>query len=360
MRPAPLRASVHAGRADGEVILTMAGSLSYAVSVPQWILTYQGVNISSDVSAMALEIAYTDRLGGASGDLAIALQDDDGLWRGPWTPAQGDVVSLDIGYPDGAPLPCGEFQVDELLYESPPDTLHLRCLAAYITPAMRTRLSAGYEGQTLVGIAGTIAQKYGLALVADPGAMNLAFARVTQHQETDLAFLHRIALAHDYDFTVRGGQLIFYSRAALESAPPAAALARADILRAAFRTKSHRTYQAARVSYQSPSAKRLITRRAASSAPIPTGDSLTIATRIENGQQALLRARSALHQSNMVRTTAELLTTGNTALAAGNTISISGFGVNDGVYIISTATHRLTRRLGYATELSLRKVDIQS
>ena len=338
----------------------MSGALSYALAAPQWTLTYQGVNISADVSAMALEIEYTDRLGGASGDMAIALRDEDGLWRGPWSPVQGDVVNLQLGYAGGALLPCGDFQVDELGYHSPPDVLNLRCLAAYITPAMRTRRSVGYEGQTLLQIAGLIARKYGLTLVADPDAMNLSFARITQRQETDLAFLHRIARAHNYDFTIRGGQLIFYSRLALEAAPPVATLARAGMIRAAFLTKSHRTYQAAQVSYQSPAAKRLILQRAAASTPIPAGDSLIVATRCENGQQALLRAQSALHQSNMVRTTAEILAPGDVTLCAGSTVSITGFGVNDGVYIISTAVHRLDRQLGYSSELSLRRIDSQA
>jgi phage protein D len=325
--------------------------------VPQWTLTYQGVNITADISTMTIEIIYTDRLGGASGDLAVALSDETGLWSGPWAPAQGDVVSLALGYANGAPLPCGDFQVDDLCYESPPDILNLRCLSTYITPAMRTRRNIGYENQNLSQIAAKIAQKYGLNLIAQADATNVSFARITQSGESDLAFLHRIALAYDYDFTIRGGQLIFYSRAALESAPPVATLARSDVIRASFRIKSHRTFQAARVSYQSPYEKSLITQRAASASPIATGDSLVFPARCENGQQALLRAQGALHQANMVRATAAILTPGSAALSAGNTVAIAGFGVNDGVYMISTAAHRVNRHLGYVTELSLRKVE---
>ncbi len=338
----------------------MSAQPGFPSAAAQWTLIYQGVNITADISTMTIEITYIDRLGGASGDLTVALSDDSGLWSGPWTPAQGDIVSLTLGYAGGGSLPCGDFQVDDLSYESPPDVLKLRCLAAYITPAMRTRRHIGYENQNLPQIAGMIAQKYGLNLIAQADASNVSFARITQCGETDLAFLHRIALAYDYDFTIRGGQLVFYSRAAIESAPPVATLARSDVIRASFRLKSHRTFQTTRVSYQSPHEKSLITQRAASAAPIAAGDSLVFAARCENGQQALLRAQSALHQANMVRATAEILTPGSAVLSAGNTIAIAGFGVNDGVYMISTATHRVNRRLGYVTELALRQVETQS
>ena len=149
------------------------------------------------------------------------LEDSEKLWQGPWYPALGDVVSLQIGYSGEALLDCGEFQIDELELDGPPDVMRIRCLAAYITPAMRTANTVAYEDMGVMEIAAQIAAKYGLALVAatSESSSDVVFERVTQRRQTDFEFLKRLAREHNFDFTVRAGQLIFYDRPALEAVP---------------------------------------------------------------------------------------------------------------------------------------------
>ncbi|MGH7917526.1 MAG: phage late control D family protein, partial [Candidatus Binataceae bacterium] len=323
--------------------------------------TYQGANITADISSMVLAIIYLDYLEGAAGEIEISLADEAGLWQGPWSPAQGDQVSLAIGYEGEQLLPCGNFQVDELEAEGPPDVFHLRCLAAYIVPAMRTANYAAYEGQTLLGIAGIIAAKYNLAVIGAPNSIDVAFARVTQAHETDLAFLQRLAREHDYGFTVRGNLLVFYARAALESQPPVYTIQRTDVLRFQFRNKTHAVYQSARIAYQLPATRELIAQTAAASPAPATGDMLKLTRRCENGQQAFLKAQGGLHNANMMQMTASIALSGVTILAAGNNVIVSGFGANDGTYLIQTARHRLSQTggalpAGYSTEIEARRV----
>ena len=196
----------------------MTATASYTVLSPQWILTYSGVNITSDVSQMVLAIRYVDRLDGASGELEVELEDSMKLWQGPWYPALGDAVSLQIGYSGQPLLDCGDFQIDELELDGPPDVMRIRCLAAYITPAMRTANTIAYENMGIVEIAAQIAGKYGLTLVtaSSESESDVVFARVTQRRQMDLEFLKRLAREHNFDFTVRAGQLVFYERPALE------------------------------------------------------------------------------------------------------------------------------------------------
>lgn len=334
----------------------MAGLVAYPVRAPQWILTYEGVNITADISQMVLEVIYTDRLSGAAGEIEVELEDHGRRWQGPWYPQEGDLTSLMIGYQGEPLLPCGDFQVDDLEFNLPPDTLRLRALAAYITPAMRTRNSVAYENQTLMQIASVVAGKYNLSVVAVAGMVNPAFARVTQSRESDLAFLHRLARTHDYDFTIRGAQMVFYDRTAVEARAPGVSISRSDLLRGGFRSKTHRIYKAAEVSYQDPGSKQLITRRVDATPAPPTGDTLKLAARCENGQQALLKAQSALHGANMLQTAAGLELPGNPALCAGNTATVGGFGAHDGIYLIEIARHRVSRASGYTTAVQLRRV----
>jgi uncharacterized protein len=306
---------------------------------------------------MVLAITYTDRLGAASGDLEIQLEDSAKVWQGPWYPQQGDVVNLTIGYRGEEQLPCGSFQIDELELIGPPDVFHMRCLATYITPAMRTVTSIGYEDVTLTQIATIIAAKYSLALVSVADDSNPTFERVTQRQETDLGFLRRLALEHDYDFTIRGSQMVFYSRSALEGTAPVATIDRSDVMTFAFKDRSYQIYEDAEIAYQQPFLKSLITQSTTSTLTVPTTDTAKRVMRCENGQQAALKASSLLHGANMLQETVRLSCGGSVRLAAGNVITVSGFGVYDGNYIIQQARHQLTRERGYTTGVEARSVN---
>ena len=336
----------------------MAATASYIVRAPYWILTYSGVNITADVSEMVLAIRYIDRLDGTSGELEIELEDSAKLWQGPWYPAIGDIVSLQIGYSGESLLDCGEFQIDELELDGPPDVMRLRCLAAYITAAMRTANTVAYENVGIVEIAGQIAAKYGLTMVtaSSESESDVLFARVTQRRQMDLEFLKRLAREHNFDFTVRAGQLIFYERSALESIPAVTMITRSDTVRFAFRNRARRIYDAAEFSYFDPDTKELITQSVSAGEATPTGDKLKIVARSETAQQALVKAASALHLHNMVLVDASIEGPGNAALVAGSNVQLSGWGALDGKYLVETAKHHLVRVTGYRTSIAARRI----
>ncbi|MGH7914719.1 MAG: phage late control D family protein [Candidatus Binataceae bacterium] len=331
-------------------------AIAYPVRSPSWILTYRGVNITADISRMVLSLSYVDELGGRSGELEIELEDRERRWQGTWFPQQGDAVNLLIGYSGELLLPCGDFQVDDLELEGPPDVFHLRCLPAWITPSLRTRNSFGYENQTLLQIATTIAVRHGMTVVGAASQRDLTYSRITQRQETDLEFLHRLAVEHDYDFTVRGTQLVFHSRAGLEARAAALTLYRNTVERFSFVTKTHRIYSRAQTAYFDPQNKQLYTQTARANPTVATEDVLKVVARCENGQQALERASAALHDANRLLVTGRLVAPGTPLLLAGNNVALSGWGVMDGKYMIERARHRLSRATGYVSEADLRQV----
>jgi Bacteriophage probable baseplate hub protein len=334
----------------------MSAAAAYPVRAPRWSIAYQGVNISGEIAPMVRRIAYVDRLSDASGEIEVEVEDREQRWQGPWYPALGDVMNVMIGYRGEPMLPCGDFELDDLELAGPPDVFRMRALAAYITPAMRTANSAGYENQTLLEIAAAIAGKYGLAILSAPEVEDLAFARVTQDHESDLAFLKRLAIEHGYDFTVRGAAMVFFAIAALEAAPPAATIVRSDTERFDFRNRTRRTYNGAQVAYFDPASKQLITASAAAATPTPAGDTLKIVTRCEDAAQAALKAAAALHRHNMLFTTASIVLPGAPILAAGGAVLLSGWGTLDGTYLIEVARHELSRGSGYTTAIEARRL----
>src|ERR1700730_11382178 len=269
--------------------MVMAG---YALKTPQWQLVYRGTNITADISRMVTAITYVDRLSDSSGECELILEDRDKLWQGPWYPQQGDVATLSIGYRDGTLLSCGDLQVDELECDGPPDRITLRCIAAWITPAMRTPKSVAYEAITLPALAAAIAAQYKLTVSSASAPLNVRFERISQRHETDLEFLRRIALAHGYNFTVRGVQLVFYAIAALETGATGPIVERANVTEFSFVWKSYQVYKGAQVSYQAAINKELVTQSAVANQPIASRDTLRLLARCADKDQALLKAEA--------------------------------------------------------------------
>lgn len=339
-----------------------AGTALLPVRTPQWVLIYRGKNITADVSKMIIDLTYTDNIAHLSDQLEITLEDRDRRWQGPWFPANGDPVSLQIGYLNEGLLNCGDFQVDEIELKGPPDQVSLKCIAAGTTVSIRTPRSRGYENQSLLQIAQTVAAAHNMTVTGAPEINNVTFGFVGQAQETDLQFLHRISEAHNYDFAIRGQagsavrQMIFYSRTKLEAQPIVASLVRGkdSIKTFEFKTKTERNYQASTVAYQDARTKTLI--GSTSTDPTkPTADELHIVARCETPQQAALKSFAALHTANMANITTTLEVEGTTLLVAGSNISITGFGNTfSGKYHIEKSQHKLSRDTGYVTEISCR------
>jgi phage protein D len=333
----------------------MASLLATAVPSPDWVLTYAGTNITSDVTAMVESIVYESREQHLSDEIQVTLEDGKQVWQGPWFPSYGDVVTLAIGYFGTPLLPCGSFQVDEVALTGPPDRVDLRCIAAGITPALRTPVSAAFENQTLEQIASAVAQRHGFTLINAPAPASPALSRVTQRQETDLAFLRRLANAYDYDFSAKGSQLVFYPRSALASAGAVLSLSRNDITDFHFTARTNQIYQAARVAYQNPFTKSLVSQSASAASQL-TGDLLNLPVRSDTATLALARATAELASRNMMQASVQLRMPGTPPVVAGNVITLSGFGQNDGSYLVTTARHLLTRQTGYTTEAEARKL----
>ena len=142
---------------------------------PIFKLEYNHKNITEDVSDYVVTIEYSDYEQGQSDEIAITFEDAEGLWNGAWIPSKGDALRLYIGYVGSKLLNCGIFEIDEIEYNSPPDTLIVKALATGIKKAFRQPNSVGYENKTLKQIANEIARKHELTLVGVPRGRGISF-----------------------------------------------------------------------------------------------------------------------------------------------------------------------------------------
>ena len=334
----------------------MSDTFSLSLPIPGWVIRYNGRDLTARTADLIVEIGYEESTGKRACGIELKLADP--LQHMQTTPPTvGDTLDLMLGYAGGVMYPVGTFEIDEFELDVAPDIFVIKAIQAGLTNAVRTNNNVSYEGQTLLQIAGTVAARHGFTVVGNAVSPDVPYDRVTQNMEPDLAFLHRLANMHNYDFNLRNNTLVFYSRPALEAMPPVGTITRAQIIpgRTKFKTQllGKQTYKNCLVTYFDPKTKRLVEARAVD-VNVPTADTLHAVERVENGQQAALRAQGYLHQANMHKIVGTVLMPGSMQYRAGKNVNVAGFGVFDqSTYQIHKAHHRLSRE-GWITELSLR------
>ncbi|EBE4455285.1 phage protein D [Salmonella enterica] len=332
------------------------------VPQPAYRLVYNQKDITHDVSVYVTSVSYTDKLSGESDEIQVDLEDSEGRWRDAWYPGKGDTLTLMMGYA-GEPLrECGTFSIDEIELSGPPDSVSLRGLATSVTVAMRTKISRGFENTTLAAIAQRIAGKHHLQLQGQIEPLMLD--RVTQYDETDLAFLKRLARDYGYLVKVTHTHVIFSSLDKLRDTASAFTFTRPDIIRYSLRDTINRIYKNAKHRNQNSRTKRVVTYQAdgeESATTVSTtmrgqntsADTLTLSGRTGSQGVASRRTHAALSLKNQYQKVATLSMEGNIRLRAGHNVTLTGFGVSDGKWLTGSVRHSMTRSGGYIMDVEV-------
>ncbi|MEM6866983.1 MAG: hypothetical protein AAF528_01170 [Cyanobacteria bacterium P01_C01_bin.121] len=340
---------------------------------PVFDLTYNGTNITQEISELTLSVNFTDKLEGESDELAISLINSDLRWLNAWLPSEGDTAELQMGFEGEALLGPVLFEVDEPRWSgsaSQGDTFTLRGLATPVTKSLRQRNTQAYEETALLAIAQQIAEKHSLEIIGVDVVPNIAIKRQTQKEQTDLGFLRDLAAEYGLLFKIESlTKLVFYLEDDLEAAPAVLALDRTDVSSYRISRKAGGTYKAATVSYQDGETGEFIEVTVdldGAEVPKPTEeeegaiateDILKVRERVESRGQAEAKAIAALKRANSARVEVELSLEGEVKLVAGINIDLTGVGRLSGKYLIETAKHSLSKNQGYRSSVTCRKVN---
>lgn len=221
---------------------------------PIYLVTYEGAVVSDELGSLIRDVEYVDHTTGKSDELTLTLANHDQRWLNGWYPSDGDRIDVAIGYGAQPLLPCGTFRVTQVDMAGTPDTVQLRCLAAAVDKRVRTVQSRSFEDVTLREIGQLLARELELELVGEVPEVRLQ--RVTQAQETTLAFLRRLAREYGATFSIRGARLSMFEFAKLETSKPVLTLSRRN-LRPGYRFsgKTQGTYAACEVTWLDPATK---------------------------------------------------------------------------------------------------------
>lgn len=174
-------------------------------ATPSYRLTVDGKDITPTVNARLMSLTLTEARGDDADTLDITLSDHDGALQ---IPPKGATIALQLGWRGAALVDKGTFKVDETEHSGAPDVLTIRARAADLSEGLRNRRDQSWHGQTLGAIVGTIAQRNSLAARVAPALASRAIAHVDQTNESDIAFVTRLARRYDAVATVKAGCLL--------------------------------------------------------------------------------------------------------------------------------------------------------
>ena len=173
---------------------------------PDFMLKLDDRDITQNVSPRLISLSMTDKRGLEADQLDIQLDDSDGLLT---LPARGATLSLWLGW-KGTPLQKkGNFTVDTIEFQGAPDKLTIRGCSADFRGKLNVRREQSWHDTTIGAIVNTIAQRNQLTASVAAGLSSITISHIDQSQETDAAFLTRLAERNGAFVSIKAGKVIF-------------------------------------------------------------------------------------------------------------------------------------------------------
>lgn len=372
------------------------------------VVTYDGVDITADVSPYIVSFSFTERARhGESDELNIVFENIHKLWSNGWWPERGASITAKLEIEnwyqpgDSYQIDCGKFEIDDLTDSGPPSTFAIGALSVGITSSIRgEETTRAWENIKLSEIVEQLAKKHGFSVYFD-SEYDPIFDRFDQKKQSDLAFILKIAEYAGLQVRLSHGKLIVYQDSLYDQQEIALTISKDyDGYKSHhFRASSSDIYTACHVTYLDSKSRKLLTYQYApdgrsgtleknsvsssgattaqridpdtrmvipakttgkgdDSIPLPTvGKVLKVHRRCSSLAEAETLAKSLLRDKNRRELSGSLDLMGNPAVRAGMVIAINGFGRWDTArYVIEEASHSWSKSQGLFTQISMRGI----
>ncbi|GJA54974.1 late control protein D [Aeromonas caviae] len=173
---------------------------------PAYQLLIDGKDVSATIRPRLSGMTITDNRGFDADTFDIELDDSDGQLA---MPRRGARMRALIGW-QGQPLvDKGEFTIDEVEHSGTPDKLTIRGKSADLRGSLNKLRQTSYHQQTVGSIVDTIAQRHGLTTACAERFKGMLIDHIDQQNESDPAFLTRLAGQCGALTTIKAGRLLF-------------------------------------------------------------------------------------------------------------------------------------------------------
>lgn len=174
--------------------------------VPAYQVTVDGSDISAAIRPRLMSMTITDNRGFTADTIEITLDDSDGQLA---MPRRGASLRAFIGWQGSALVDKGTYQIDEVEHSGSPDVLTIRGKSADLCGGMNKLRERSWHQSTVGSIVEQVATPYALTPCVGEAFKSQQVDHIDQTNESDLAFLTRLAVQCDAIATVKSGRLIF-------------------------------------------------------------------------------------------------------------------------------------------------------
>ncbi len=173
---------------------------------PAYQVLVDGKDISAAIRPRLGSMAITDNRGFTADTIEITLDDSDGQLQ---MPRRGATLRALIGWQGGALVDKGTYQIDEVEHSGSPDVLTIRGKSADLRGGMNKLRERSWHQTTVNSIVEQLAASYQLTPCVGNSLKGQQIDHIDQANESDLAFLTRLAVQCDAIATVKSGRLMF-------------------------------------------------------------------------------------------------------------------------------------------------------
>lgn len=173
---------------------------------PAYQVRVDGSDISGTLRPRLMHMTITDNRGFSADTIEIALDDSDNKLA---MPRRGATLQASIGWQGGPLVDKGTFKIDEVEHGGAPDVLTIRGKSADLRGGMNKLRERSWHFETIGAIVEQLAARYGLIPSVGDAFKGMVIDHIDQTNESDLAFLTRLATEQDAIATVKSGRLMF-------------------------------------------------------------------------------------------------------------------------------------------------------
>lgn len=271
------------------------------------------------------------------------------------------VIAQRNWYGDGKDmlLDCGEFELDSIKAGGPPATVTIKGTSLPFASVVRqTKKSRAWEAYYLSGIANEIADN------AAMGCMFLTeknpyYARREQYKTSDITFLSGLCKDAGISLKVTNNIIVLFDQAAYEKKKSVMTIKPGDGSYKSYSLsvgKAETEYQSCRVRYTDPATGRCISGIAYIEdykEDNEKNQQLEVTAKVANAAEAKALATARLRLHNKYMRSGSFTLVGNVNAVAGTNVTLEGWGMFDGKYVIKKAKHSVGNS-GYTTTVDLR------
>ncbi len=176
---------------------------------PNFLIIANNTDITNLLQSRLLSLSISDEIGLVSDTVTIKLDNRNSVFE---IPPCGANLQISLGYGDDM-YPMGQFVVDEIELDAPPETLTITARASNSMlndlGAFRSPKSKSWENQNLSSIFSALANTYGMQAEISNTYKDIYVEHMDQTCESDCAFIQRLATEYGGSVKISNGKLLF-------------------------------------------------------------------------------------------------------------------------------------------------------